>query len=249
MNTTLFLSLVSLMSSLSSAKPYKETVDRMTVDWSNMKIRFYGFAQKTTEKDLGEVAGQALSEGLLNIKSSVEGYHNNKLGKKEASPSGQEAGKLIARTTYAYHTEYFSDASVRVHMENALPRAFPADNYTFANPLNLEAAEGTFTGLVLRLDGKTEPRPVYQVVNEIGQVLFDITSVVKEAYEKNLMGKWYVNPTRGELASAVGAKPVSLEAKVIESGKYLVQGSAWHEALKSSQSLLSHSKIAVIVPE
>ena len=79
-------------------------------------------------------------------------------------------------------------------------------------------------------------------------VLFSAKDVSKESYEKNLMGRWFIQPERYELTRAVGSRPVSLEVTPLKNGDFRIQRSAWEKAMKESRSLLQEARVAIAIP-
>lgn len=249
------LSAVLIFSSSVYAKPFVEKTERFEIDWGSLRIRFIGKASPESEKEAySEVEKKAWNEGLLAIRDAVSEYHKNQLlalnmDKKKAEESGQAAGDRVASSTYSYHNEYFGDGSVVVYLENSLARALKRKDISFKQEKAPSLAESRFSGLVLRSTKPLTPVSSYQLVDETGRVLFKVDQVSKEAYEKYLMGKWFVDPSREELTRAVGPKPVSLPITPKGPGVFEVQGFSWKEAIQDSKAILANARIAIVSPK
>lgn len=237
------------------AKPFMEKTERFEIDWGSLRIRFFGKGKPDSGKQpYSEVEKKAWNEGLLAIRDAVADYHKEHLltlnvDKSLAEQSGKAAGDRVASSTYSYHNEYFGDGSVVVYLENSLARALKRQGINFKQEKAPPLSGSRFSGLVIRSSAPIKPVSTYKLVDETGRVLFEATDVSKESYEKYLMGKWFVKPSRDELTRAVGPKPVSLTMTPKGPGVFEVQGFSWKEAVQDSQAILANARIAIVSPE
>ncbi len=232
------------------------TVAPVEWSWSAMKIRFVGKAwPQTPEEGFAAVEKRAFAAGLEGMVQDMQRQYPDYLKSAQiqeaSSPqSAVQAAKRVSRGAYVQHTEYFGDGSVRLSMESHLPSAF-IGLFSFS----IEKAGSTKgiapTGVALRSAVYIPPMPVYEVVDEGGQVLFGVKQVAKDAYQKNLMGRWLTKSASGNIEGlfrAVGAKSISIEIQAVTGNKLQVNGAKWREALGQSQALLENAKIAVVTP-
>ena len=237
------------------AKPFMEKTERFEIDWGSLRIRFFGKGKPESGKEpYSEVEKKAWNEGLLAIRDAVAVYHKEHLlalnvSKTQAEQSGIAAGDRVASSTYSYHNEYFGDGSVVVYLENSLARALKRQDISFKQEKAPPLSGSRFSGLVIRSTKPLKPVPSYKLVDETGRTLFELSDVSKESYEKLLMGKWFVNPSRDELTRAVGAKPVSLSMTPKGPGVFEVQGFSWKEAIQDSRAILANARIAIVSPQ
>ena len=237
------------------SKSLIEKTERMEVDWGRLKIRFYGKARPESESEsYSEIEKRAWNEGLLEIKNLVADFHLSQFSYLNLSESitkanALAAGERIATSTYSYKNQYGADGEVVVFLENSLSKALRRNDLPLKSSNEQNSSSSVFSGLVIRLKEKVSPKANYVLVDESGRVLFDVNDVSKEAYEKSLMGRWFVEPTRDELIGAVGKKPVSLEVTAKSDGVYEVSGYSWNEATADSKHILSQARIALALPK
>ncbi|MFK7822946.1 MAG: hypothetical protein AB8G05_02240 [Oligoflexales bacterium] len=260
-NTLMVLKLTSILLAVLPfsysvyAKPFTEKTERFEIDWGSLRIRFFGKGKpETGNQPYSEVEKKAWNEGLLAIRDAVAVYHKEQLlalnvDQTLAEQSGKAAGDRIASSTYSYRNKYFEDGSVVVYLENSLARALKRQDISFKQEKAPSLSGSRFSGLVIRSTKPLKPISNYKLVDETGRVLFQVTDVSKEAYEKYLMGKWFVKPSRDELTGAVGPKPVSLPMTPKGPGVFEVQGFSWKEAIQDSAAILANARIAIVSPQ
>ncbi len=247
---------LAAISAPARATPILETHDRMEINWSTLRIRFYGEAAangsepdgfKTAEKKAWHEGLNYATDAVRNLNISTnEGVVTNP---DKLAEDARQAAKQVATSTFSYNTTYFGDGSVRVHLENNLPRALETSGIRFRQKESSDQPAMTqYTGLVLRTDKTTKPRPIYQVVDEGGAVLFDVKDMAEDAYRKNLMGRWFKRPGAGELTEAVGKNPLTLAAATSADGKFTVNRAEWDKALEGHRSLLVNGQVAIALP-
>lgn len=228
--------------------------DRMEINWSTLKIRFYGEAKlsdsdseayKAAEKKAWHDGLSYASDAVRNLNVSVnEGLVSNP---DKLTDDARKAAKQVSTATSSYNTTYFGDGHVRVHLESTLPKALETSGIRFRQKDPSDPAMTQYSGIVLNADKATKARPIYQVVDENGAVLFDVKDMAEEAYRKNLMGRWFKRPTVAELGEAAGKNPVALAAAV-QDGRFVVDRAAWDKALEGHRSLLVNGLIVIALP-
>jgi hypothetical protein len=244
------------------AVPVVQKKDRLELDWGNLKLRFYGVYTPTKDEHstVESSTAKAINEGLSYAKKAIEQNYSEFLNQKNRPDNGNKkspneetknAGESLVRASYQYHIEYFANGAVKVHFESALQKMYQSDSLTvFKAPSPVPVEEGNgFSGLVLRSNKAIEPSPFLKIIDESGNVLFSAADMDKEAFKKNFMGRWLINPKREELTKIVGAKPVSLTVTHDSQGSFVVQRVAWAEAMQDSRSALVNGRIAVVLPE
>ncbi len=242
--------------SIIRADPVVQQIDRLELDWGNLKVRFFGtYKPESGSESLAyaDIEKRAVSEGLVYAQDKLTEIHRDALKRQGVSSeladrSAVQAGEAVTHYTYPYQTSFFNDGSVRVSLESNLAKALARRDGNFAKDALEKRKEPRFSGLILRLDKAIKPVARYQVVDQSGIHLFGVESMTREAYEKNLMGHWLVEPQREELMKYVGAKPVSIQVKVIGEDRFMVQKGAWTDALQDSGLLLGEGRIALVLP-
>lgn len=252
-------------SSMIQAEPVLEQVGRMKLDWGNMTVRFSGSYKpepKSAEIPLSEAEQHAMTEGLLYAREALAKIHEKELRRQGvsselASQSAQQASDLVTRTTYSFDTSFFKGGGVQVYLENGLGKVFSRKDVAFRKGSEEDKKGSRFSGLILRLDKAMRPVAKYEVVDQSGSRLFTMDSMTKEAYEKNLMGRWFIDPRREELVKYLGPKRgsdyagalVSIQVKVLDADKLMVQKGVWTDALQDSMQVLSEGRIALVIPK
>lgn len=231
------------------AKPVVEKNDRVEIDWSAMKIRFYGEAQAPNAQETYRGAEQrAWQDGIAYISMNLNKLRDGRVEALDGSRSeaDRQALKSVTTSTYSVNTTYFSNGKIRVHLENALPRALDPGPVAFKS-LAAEKGRTKNSGLVLRVAGTPRPSATYRVVTDQGQAVFEVRDVSKESFEKNFMGAWFQSPSPAELQAAVGSNPIYVDAQVDGAGTFRVSQGQWTEALSGNESLLRAAKVAVAI--
>lgn len=253
---------VAFCATATSAAPVVETGGRLEVNWGKQRIRFYGEAKTDSDGEGGLKSAEkrAWQDGLNYISDAVRDLNvtaNEDLTQNTESLTqhAASAAKQVATSTFSYDTTYYGDGTVRVRLENTLPRALEVQGLRFKQKEALPAAMTHYSGLVLQLDKGTKPRATYAIVDEKGDVLFDVHDMAEDAYKHNLMGRWFRKPTQAELVEAVGKNPVTLAATVAngegkngDGSRFVVKRAAWDEALEGHKALLVNGTVALALP-
>ena len=239
--------------SAASSAPLLEADDRLEVNWSTLRLRFFGQAAvgsgaegfKQAEKDAWHEGMAYASEAVRSLNMTLVAATGT--GADESSEDAAKALKQIASSTHSYNTTYVADGTVRVHLESALPKALSLSGLHFRQREAAELVPAQYTGVVLRANASTKPRALYSIVDEHGDVVFDVRDMAQESYKKNLMGRWFRHPTGDELEGAVGKNPLAI-AVVPKDGRFVVRRQEWDEAIHGHKSLLINGTIAVALP-
>lgn len=228
-----------------NAKPIVEQIDKLDLDWSALKVRSTGVAKPLSEgESTAEVEKRAIEAGLLSLQNSVAGYHN----KFMTAASGQTASASVGRSSYCYNTEYYSDGSVKIYLENSLAKALLDPAIKF-KAVTAPAIAGTqYSGVVLKLKSAMKPRAIYDLVGEGGEVLFSAGDVAQDAFAKNMMGAWFANPSPSEISSLVGSQPLVIPVDTAENSNSIVVPVAAQSLLEANRALLENARVVVSVP-
>lgn len=236
------------------ARPVIEKADRVEIDWSRMKIRFYGEAQTPSapQESFQGAERQAWQEGLAYLSTNMNKLREGRVGALDGSL--EEAGKQVLKkatgSVYSLNTTYFANGKIRVYLENALPRALDPGPVDFKS-MEAENAGAKNSGIVLRVAGKARPSATYRVVTDGGEAVFEARDVAKESFEKGFMGTWFDNPSKAELQTAVGSDPVYVDAHVDDTAAntFRVNEGQWSAALSGNESLLRSARIVVAIKQ
>lgn len=231
------------------AIPVVEKYEDIEIDWGRLRVRYASGVPVGTGEDASfeNLEKKAVSQGILYLKDRIEKFHMSQLvggqvDEKTAQISAELASKNVAKSTYVYQTDFFSEGNVTVFLENHLTKALLRGDLFFAkNESELDQAH--FSGLVLRSRSYVAPRAFYQVVDETGKVVYEIKDVQKAGYEKNLMGRWFSQLSRDELLKYAGPKPLSIEFEANSKGQFVVLGNVWNQIVTSNAELLKNAKI------
>lgn len=259
-----FKFLTILASSPIEAKSIIRQKDGIELDWSRLKIRFNSKSlsdpsQPKETQTFEAQQQQAITAALLKAQEYVKTAHSEEL-KKIGIPESQielsatKASQIVGATSYVFHTQIYKNQGVEVFLENSLAKTFayfehgPAgfnSSSAVGAGSNQLGAESNFSGVILRTKELVEPRAHYEIVDETGKLLFSQKDVKKDSYFQNLMGKWLESPTRMELSSIVGVKPVSIEFKEDNKKRFVVQGKVWNQIFNTTKDLFTQAKIVL----
>lgn len=237
------------------AAPVIETTDRLEINWSTLRIRFYGEAkmgmdltgegyqglEKRAWRDGVTYAGDAVRNLNIAANAGASGSQD------KISDDAKQAAKAFTQSIYSVSTTYYGDGTVRVLLESTLPKALGPAGIRFRQREASDPAMTQYTGLLLKLDRSMRPKAVFQVVDESGAVVHDVHDMAQEAFGRNLMARWFRNPTAAEIAEVVGSSPLQLNARV-ENEHLVVERSAWDQAIEGHRSLLVNGAVAIAIP-
>jgi hypothetical protein len=243
------------LSNFANGAQMVEHLDRMEINWSTQKIRFYG-ESGVSENALKGVDGaekRAWADGLTYIENSIhdlsvadfEGLSSNT---EKVTAEARIAAKNVTKSVYSLNTIFFGNGAVRVYLESSLPKALATSMIRFRQKEAASAQLLLKTGLVLKLNGRAQPKPRYRVVDEVGLPLFEAGDMAEDAFGRNLMGRWFEAPADAESAEFVGKSPITIEASLNQDGSIVVPREVWTANLDGHQSLLVNGLIAIVVP-
>jgi hypothetical protein len=232
-----------------------ERQDRMEINWSTQKIRFFGEsgANENALKGVDGAEKRAWADGLTYIENTIhdlsvadfEGLTSNT---EKISAEARAAAKNVTKSVYSLNTIFFENGSVRVYLESSLPKALATSMIRFRQKEAASAQLLNKTGLILKLSSRAKPRPRYRVVDEAGIPLFEARDMAEDAFSRNLMGRWFEAPADAEAAEFVGKSPIMIDASVNSEGSIVVPREQWTASLDGHQSLLVNGLIAIVVP-
>lgn len=230
-----------LPSGFASAQPVIENFDRFEMNWSNMRIRYYGESPSDPKQGGYEPAEKdAVSKGLLYALTTVPKIREEK-GLKADVPGVAEN---VTKLSYVFNTVYFSDGRVRTELNSSLAAALDFGMTKFAAE-SPTAPASEASGIVLELGATKSPFVVQEIKTKAGDSAYAASDIAKDAYKKQLTGRWfYANSP--ELRDFVGANPIKIAAEV-QNGHIVVDKEEWNRARVSNERLLQEAKVAYVL--
>jgi hypothetical protein len=224
-----------VLSSHAGAKTLVERNDRIEVDWSNLRVRYFGQASSENFRDAEQAAWK---EGVQYLNEALPtATQKNSLA---AVPS-----KRIAQTSYSYDTTYFGDGTVKVHLESKLASLYQQE----IPQLRAAAEEDGKTrnsSVVIKVGPAAKPTALFKVISETGKTLYTIEDVTAEGFQKNVMGRWFAQAQGNEYTSFVGENALQIAGSSVEPGVVTVPESTWNELMAENQGLLAQAKVALL---
>ena len=247
----MFLTL--LMAVPASAAELVEQFDRFEINWSTLRLRYYGEAggmsQASPPQSFRELEQGAWQEGLTYASRNLPDFYQQRIhGNRQQAAA---AADRVTRSTYSYNTIYFADGSVRVMLENLLPRTLGDAGANFSRTATPATDHLDRTGVIVRVKGASKPSAIYQLVGEgDGRVLFSIKDVAEEAFRQNLMGRWFRQDAKSQqLREVVGEGAIELAATFVDNGIFAVNPDEWQAAVSGYEELLQASRVALILAD
>ncbi len=233
------LAVYGLTASSVFAQRVVENVDRFEMNWSTMRLRYFG--ESATGKALDLAEKEATDQGLLYALANVPKIR----AEKGASVDGaSDIANAVSKQSYTYNTVYFSNGKVRVELESNLALALDPGRKPFAPVETNDSAEAP-TSLVIRVSGLTQPSLVEEIKDSSGETAYSSQDVSPEAYRKSLLGKWfYANSP--ELRSFAGSKTHEIEA-TYQNGRLVVEKSSWESFKKGGAKALRDARVAFVL--
>lgn len=242
MNRTSFAGLLAFVLSTQTlcAQPVVETFDRFEMNWTTMRLRYFGESALAKNFDVAEK--EATDQGLLYALANVP-----KIRDEKGAPS-DNAGAVanaVSKQSFAYNTVYFSNGRVRVELESSLALALDPGRQPF-NPKPFEPSEGSGASpVIIEVSGLSSPALIKEVVDSSGEVAYSSGDVTPEVYRKNLTGRWFY-PNSYELKAFSGADPLKVKGS-FQNGKVVVERSAWDEARKNAPKAFADGRVAFVL--
>jgi hypothetical protein len=220
--------------------------ERIELDWSKMRIRFYGQVSATGNKSLQAMTDRALKEGLLYFVNEFPKIRAQRLGRSPTEADAAIAHR-VASATFIANTTLFANGEIRVDLESSLARAMAHADGNFRRE-SVSDLPRKNSAIVLELDQAIAPMPTYTVVATASEeTLFESRDVAKEAFAKNLMGRWFNSAGSRSYQSFVGLNPVRLRGKV-QGQQIAVDKNQWRQIKRDNPGLLEEAQIAVLLP-
>ena len=241
------------MASAALGSAVVESNDRLEINWTTLRLRYYGEATiNSSSDDLKAAEKRAGRDGLNYANDAVRNMNIAANEPYAASPEklaedARQAAHQVSVGTSSYSTTYFADGTVRVYLESPLGKALESSAIHFRQKEAPEQTMTQYTGIVLSVDHLVKPRATYQVVDQEGNILFDAKDMAQASFNKRLMGRWVRRPTAVELADAVGKNPLQIPV-LVKDGKFLVRRDIWEKATEGHRSLLVSGIIAIALP-
>ncbi|RZA15476.1 MAG: hypothetical protein EOP10_26290 [Proteobacteria bacterium] len=223
------------------AQPVIETFDRFEMNWSTMKLRYFGESAVGKTLDLAEK--EATDQGLLYALANVPKIRTEKGVPVE---NAGDIANAVTKQSYAYNTVYFSNGKVRVELESSLALALDPGR----KPFTPKAVEGGESGsgnqsVVVEVSGASSPTLIKEIVDSSGELAYSSQDVSPEAYRKSLTGRWFY-PNSSELKSFAGDQAVRVKAS-FQNGKLVVDKAAWEEARSRASKSLADGRVAFVL--
>lgn len=231
-----------LPSGFALAQPVIENFDRFEMNWSNMRVRYYGESPSDPNKGGYELAEkEAVNKGLMYALTTVPKMREGK-GLKADAPGIPET---VTKLSYVYNTVYFSDGRVRTELNSSLAAALDPGHSKFAGDTP-NAAAPEASSIILEVSSAKSPFVVQEIKTSTGDLAYSSESVAKDAYKKQLTGRWfYANSP--ELREFSGSKPLKIAAEV-HNGQIVVDKDEWAKLRATNERLLQEAKVAYVLP-
>ncbi|MBF0440494.1 MAG: hypothetical protein HQK54_01180 [Oligoflexales bacterium] len=235
-------------------KPIIDRKDRIEMNWTTMKIRYYGESNINLGAMLPLVEAEkaAWKEGLNYIIREIPELRTDLIekikGKEFEKVYSNNAANEVASSTYSYDTTYFTDGRVRVSLESSLAMALNPGNIGFESENILdESIKTRNTGIIIELKDKNiKPLSIFELKDNKGNNLYQAKLVAKNNYLKRAMGKWLEKSSSSEISSIIGRNPATIQANMKGNTLY-VDSEKWKEVIKGNEDLLKVAKVAIVI--
>lgn len=224
-----------------------ENRDRVSLNWSTMRLRFYGQARPVAGQDPATAEKAALQDGLSFIVEEIPRLWEER---KEFKGKGEslrkqavQAAHDVAASTYAFHAAWDAAGAVRVDLESNLAKALASPRSVIPSGENLEAPD--HSGIVIYLDSKAAPKALFSVYSADGKELYGPAHVSEEGFRRNLMGRWFRLPVGNTLRAFSGKNPLEIKGQIDASGRIRLQEGA-AEALRTNRANLNKARVAIV---
>lgn len=227
-----------------SAQPVVESYDRFEMNWSNMRLRYFG--ESSVNKNLDVAEKEATDQGLLYALANVPKIR----GEKGVSVENAESiAHAVSKQSFVFNTVYFSNGKVRVELESSLALALDPGRKPFVSRPEAEGGDegaAAGSGVVIEVKGLSAPQLVSEIHDSAGELVYSSQDVSPDAYKKQLIGRWFYKNS-SELRGFAGSEPLKVEAD-FKDGKLVVDKDAWNQVRKSTSKLLGEGRVAFVLP-
>ncbi len=234
--------------SLSFAQPVLESYERFELNWSAMRVRFFGESQVGGGESGFDVAEKiAIDDGLKYALGQV-GKMRQKVGvgSEEDDQTSQVAHELT-KQAYVVNTSYYADGRVRVDLEGQMSKVFETNASKGGFKLGDPTSEPTeATAVVLEIKSATSPQLVPEIVSSTGETLYSVGNVARSSFRKNMLGRWFYQNSV-ELKNFRGKSPLVLEAELGPEGRVTVSKEQWKQLESEHPRLFEDAKIAFVI--
>ena len=225
------------------AAPVIETYDRFELNWSNMRIKFFGEATADfAQKGFDGAEKLATDDGLLYALRQVP-----KVRQEKGLPADAPASiaNQVTKQAFVSNTTYFADGRVRVELESSLAKALEPDVSEFkADEPTAEPTQAT--AVIVTIKGSKGPGLISEIRSPDGEVLFSAKDIARSAYRRQLTGRWFFRSSP-ELRNFGGDQPVEVEA-VWQNGSIALDKETWSKIRAAHPRLLEEAKLAFVLP-
>ncbi len=224
-----------------TAAPVIESFDRFELNWTSMKIRFYGESTvASSNKGYSEAEKAAIEDGILYALTSL----TNVRAEKGLGQGYKNLPNDFTKQSYLFNTSYYADGRVRTEMESSLVKALDLGGQNYLAE-DQQSQPTDATAVLVNVRGLKGPRMLSGIYSTDGELLHDSGGVMKASYRKNALGKWFYRNS-GELKAFSGANASTIEGQY-SGGRLLVNKADWDNVKKTHQKLLEESKVAFIL--
>jgi hypothetical protein len=223
------------------AAPVVETFDRFEMNWSTMKLRYFG--ESASGKTLEAAEKEATDQGLLYALSNL-----SKIRSEKGIPVDGVEGiaSTVTRQSYSYNTVYFSNGKVRVELESSLALALDPGRKPFLSKSveEVDTRLGT-PSIVFEVIGIESPTLIREIYDSAGELAYSTQDVSPEAYRKFLTGRWF-HPKSSELKAFAGNEAITVKS-VYQNGRVVIDKSTWEEARSRATPSLRDGRVAFVL--
>ena len=238
---------------LEAASITQLTDERVTVNWSAQKLRFYGESKikPGAENGYKKAEKRAWQDGINYINQIVmDMFITSNEGLVEdmnlLERAAKAAANRVSTSTYSYNTAYYEDGTVRVFLENSLPKAIATDLVRFHQKKSIDDTVVYYSGVLIEVEGANGLNPAsrYTIQSSEGKILFDIKDMAEDAYNARLMARWFRSASQNEVKQAVGSNPLTVAAKS-DGRNIIIDQQVWNKEVAGHVSLLRKAKVAI----
>jgi hypothetical protein len=189
----------------------------------------------------------AIQEGLNYIFRQLPKIRLEKFKAANVDGDHQQAALELTKRTYPIQTNLTAAGTLTVELESSLVTALKPLVEHKQEVVGSEDIQPKHTGIVIKINGDFNPKPVYKLVNEEGDLLYSHKDVSEPAFERNLMGRYVKGYSKHEIKSILGRDPLEIDASVDGDGNLRVNDTVWDEVLRVDASLVRNAKVLLVL--